>query len=427
MKGTHVNLVRNRNFMVLLFATFTSQFGDILRVMALTYWVFVGSGSSPVARAVQLLLFFLPSVVLSPLAGVFSDRWDRRHIMIASDLLRALISGGLVIAILFHSLALTFVLIILGSTVTVFFEPARFSLLPQVVKVPGDLTRANSLVEAGSQILAILGPGVATLLYFALGGSWAFALDAASFLVSALAIRIIRFNAPVEEESEEETASSYKQIWKDALFGLSYLCRTPAALFFLLTTLGLTITATTNQVGLLFLITLALKRPVSDLAWVFTVSAAAQLLTALVVTVFAKRLKPARMLVLSMAIIACTQVGMGLAPNTIILVFWVLLGALANAPYSIAYDTVLQQSVEASVMGRVYGVISSLESGVRMLILGAAAVTILQIGPRISITGAGVLGMACALIGALALLPAIRRQELMQMSSREPALPVADA
>ena len=414
-----MHILRNRKFLTLLVAIFTSQFGDTLRVMSLTYWVFIGSNESPFARLAQILLIVIPSIVLSPVAGVLSDRWNRRHIIIASDVLRAFVSCGLVVAIVFQVLPLTFLLIALGATITVFFEPARFSFLPQVVDNPDDLIQANSLVETGTQALSVLGPGIATLIYFSLGGGWAFALDALTFIISALAINLIRFDIPNDVETVETSPETDHSFVKEAIYGVNYLFRTPATAFFLLTTLGLTITSAANQISILFLIAQALRQPISTLGWVYTISAFAQLLSAIVVTLFAKRINPSKMLVLAMAMISITQVGIGLAPNIFILVIWVLLGTLANAPYSISYDTVLQQAVDEAIMGRVYGVISAIESSARIVVLGTSALAITYIGPRISLVSAGMLGLGCAVIGGTSLIPAMRAQSGQQQTSQK--------
>ncbi len=418
-----MSLFQNRKFLVLLFANSASDFGDLLRVMALTFWIFTDSGASPWLRALQLMLVFLPSVLLSPLAGTLSDRFDRRILMLVADIIRALVSGALMWAFLLHSIGTALVLIMLGEVLAVFFAPARFSLVPYVVGNSTQLLRANGISDTVLRTLSIIGPGAATLIYFSLGAGWAFSIDALTFLISAAAISTISIaQLRPEDETTPETTPAIKQIWDDMVVGIVYLMRNPVTLFFLITTLGLTITSATNQVSLIFLITKELHQPLSSLAWVFAVSSAAQLVTGVFVTIMSKHFKAGWMLVIAMAVMALTQLGMGLAPNLLILIIWVLIGAFANAPYSIAYDTVLQQSVDEIMMGRVYGVMMAVDSALRLAIFASAALVIQQVGARQSTIGAGFLGLACAVVGITALLPAISHREKVQQQADMVAL-----
>ncbi len=404
-----MNLLRNRNFLLLTIGAFASSFGDLLRAMALTYWILQGSQGSPLARTVQLVLGVLPALLLGPLAGVFSDRWNKRRIMLLSDLLRMLISLGLMAAFAWHSLTLTYVCIVTSAAIAVFFEPARFSLVRTVVKDASDLSRANALTESGMRLLTLLGPATATAIYFVAGGAWAFAIDSVTFGVSALTVFAVHLDSTAIRPEVDEEHISISAFWREALAGFSYLRGNVALMLFMVTTTGLMLTATTNQVSLVFLLIDALHRPASDLAWVLAVSGGAQMVAALAVAALGKRIRPAPLLVGCMAAIAVSQIGMGLAPTALVFGIWVLLGALVNAPYSIAYDTTLQQTVEEQYMGRVYSLDSAIGSGLNLLILSSAGILTATIGPRFAVTGAGLLSLVFAGVGFLGFLPAMRR------------------
>lgn len=408
-------LKNDTNYLALVTATFLSSVGDTLRVLAITFWVLEGSGYSPLARAVVLLAGVLPPLLLGPVAGIFVDRWDRRAIMVTADLLRAGLSLGLLVSFVAQSLPLTLVCVALSGVVAQFFDPSRFALLPKLVQNPRDLTRANSIIETGLRAVGIFTPPLAALIYFQLGGAWAFAIDALSFLASALVTSLIRVEPP--PALERGAPFRLGQFLADARDGLGYLRGHAAARFFILTTTGLTVTSNINQVGLIFLITLALQLPAADLAWVFSVNGIAQVVAAVVVGIFARRIKPAPLLVGALAVMALTQFGMGLAPNLAWLALWVFVGAIANAPYSIAFDTVLQQTIDEAYLGRVYGLWDAVDAALRVLVIGVAGYAIALFGPRGAIVGAGVVGLFCVAIGYLKLLPALRQHPPAPISS----------
>jgi len=89
-----------RTFMIIWFGQLISTLGSSLTGFALGVWIYEQTGS-PTLFAVNLFVYFLPRVILSPFAGVLADRFDRRVMMLISDAVAAL--ATLTIAILFFS------------------------------------------------------------------------------------------------------------------------------------------------------------------------------------------------------------------------------------------------------------------------------------------------------------------------------------
>jgi predicted MFS family arabinose efflux permease len=139
----------------------------------------------------------LPVVLIGPLAGVFVDRWDKRRTMLAMDAGRAALlvlltlTAGVLRLPAWASLSTIYMIVALATICTQFFAPARLVLLNDVV-APPDLTRASSLQQATINLAPILGPALAAPIFFGLGARWALLLDAFSFLVSFLAILLLR-------------------------------------------------------------------------------------------------------------------------------------------------------------------------------------------------------------------------------------------
>lgn len=168
-----------------------SQFGDRIHQIAVLWWALNSRGHLLDAGWVMVATT-LPAVLLSPVAGALADRVDRRGLMLACDIGRALITG--VLAAIAVSGGLTLPLLI-GASVALsalgaLFTPASMALVPDLVP-PADLVKAGSLQELTIQMATLLGPPLGGLLVALLGTSAAFGCNGLSFLVSALALAAI--------------------------------------------------------------------------------------------------------------------------------------------------------------------------------------------------------------------------------------------
>src|SRR5207342_3928409 len=144
------------------------------------------------------LVFFaatLPNLLLSPIAGTFVDRWDRKEVMVVSDLLRAALVLVLPIAAV-TNIILVYPLIFLVTTISVFFRPARVAILPRIVPEE-DLLSANSAMWVGETIADVVGYPVAAIFVTTLGRlvPLAFWVDAVTYLASAALISTIVYSA----------------------------------------------------------------------------------------------------------------------------------------------------------------------------------------------------------------------------------------
>ncbi|MBO8086584.1 MAG: MFS transporter [Marichromatium sp.] len=169
-----------------------SQIGDRVHSLALIWLVYHWSGSAS-AVGVILIATSLPGILVAPLAGMVCDRYPRRLVMICADLVRALVVGAL--AWLAHGGALALPELIAATVVisiaSAFFNPAALAMVPGLV-APAALLRAN----AASQLLvgasAVAGPLFGSALIALIGVALAFAINAVSFLLSALFIVSVR-------------------------------------------------------------------------------------------------------------------------------------------------------------------------------------------------------------------------------------------
>jgi MFS family permease len=165
-----------------------SQWGDIFATVALSLLVFDLTGSALGVSAV-ILAEILPVLLLAPLAGTLVDRLPRMRVMITADLLRAGLAGSLVLAS--GNVVAVYVIAFGLSVGAVLFNPAASSALPALVD-DEELIAANSGIWTAAVLSQIALAPAAGVLYATFGARPAFALNAASFLVSAAVLARLR-------------------------------------------------------------------------------------------------------------------------------------------------------------------------------------------------------------------------------------------
>ena len=175
----------NRNFFYLLKGQLVSQIGDKFHYIALSFWVLKTTGSSAKMGAV-LAASLIPSLVLGFFSGAFVDRYNRKIIIVGTDLLRGVIIAFF--AILFYLEIMNFYMILLMQALlsvnAAFFDPAIPSVIPQIVNEK-DLAAANSKHQFVNGFSFIAGAFLAGIFISAFGYLWVFIINAVSFIVSA--------------------------------------------------------------------------------------------------------------------------------------------------------------------------------------------------------------------------------------------------
>jgi MFS family permease len=205
--------LRIRDFALLWAGAAVSLAGDGVYVVALAWQVYELS-DSPTALSLVGVAWTAPLGLFVLLGGVVSDRFSRRRIMIAADLVRTAAAATVAVLSLsgvielWHLIALA-ALFGIGEA---FFGPAFMSIVPQIV--PRELLlQANSLDQFIRPFaFLLLGPAIGGWLVAAAGPGWAFALDACTFLVSAGAILLIRHQGAVRDDASERGASMLREL-----------------------------------------------------------------------------------------------------------------------------------------------------------------------------------------------------------------------
>ncbi len=185
-----------RPFRRLWLAGLISQSGDRIHQVALLWWA-TEKTHSPAVAGTLLMVSTLPLVLLSPLAGWLADHWGRRPVMVVADVLRLLLTGVMTAALLTDRLTVNgaVALSLLMAMGGALFNPASMAIIPDVVTDESQLPQANSWQELNAQLTGVLGPAAGGLIVAAIGVAASFALNAASFVLSAVLLLQMRLPA----------------------------------------------------------------------------------------------------------------------------------------------------------------------------------------------------------------------------------------
>ncbi len=206
------HVLTSRNFRLLWLGQAVSTFGDKFTEIAIPIFVFNLTGSA-MQLGVAFLVQTLAALIFGLYAGVMADRWNRQRTMIGTDILRAVIIMAvlgipLLDTTLEVQLTLLYVLGFAAAAVKQFFIPAKVATIPDTVS-ESQLVSANSWDQATATLVGFFGFAVAGAIIGLLGTSVAFAVDAGTFLLSAMFISLMRL--PKDDTAVSETDEPVKK------------------------------------------------------------------------------------------------------------------------------------------------------------------------------------------------------------------------
>ena len=186
------SLWQNREFRIVLGGQAVSAFGDAISLTVLPLLVVALTGSG-IAMGIVGALQLLPDLLLGLPAGALADRWDRRRMIIVADLGRALLTALIPLSVLLGWPTMGVILLVTFpiNALRVVFLAAWTAVMPSIVGVD-QVGRASGFAEAIFSASFVIGPAVAGVAVAVLGPGPTLALDAASFVFSAVSLMLIR-------------------------------------------------------------------------------------------------------------------------------------------------------------------------------------------------------------------------------------------
>ena len=217
-----MNLFRERAYRRLWAGQAVAQVGDYVFSTTLMLWIATtllhDRPYAPAVSSAALVISAAVSVLVAPIAGVFVDRWDKVRVALTADLLRfgiGVVFVGLPFLVgvdpLWCVLGIAGVLATAQAVASVFFDPARFVIVADVVAAD-QRGQAASMTQASTAVAVILGPSLGAIVFVQVGPALSFAINAVTFLVSYAAIRSVPKVATATEVSPPRARSFGREL-----------------------------------------------------------------------------------------------------------------------------------------------------------------------------------------------------------------------
>jgi len=368
LNHSYVRLATNGPFSAMWLGQVVSSLGDRVHQVALVFLVARATNYSPLALGVVFAAMTVPNFLVGPLAGALVDRWDRKRVMVGSDLIRAGIvclipvASGINIVVV---VGLVFVL----AAVSSFFRPARAAALPQVVP-DEDLLTANSAMWIADTASDLVGYSLGGLFVAFLGSSLALAfwIDGASYLASAALVAAVVIPPLVRpasgagasgEASGEAAPSAPTSVRTEMAEGWRFL-RAETVL------LATTVQAAVAEYGVgalmalspLLIASLAVGGTDAAAAYGFFEGAMGLGLVAggIVLGGLAARLPKGPAIIVAFTAFGLALVAFAATGNLIVAMVLAATFGVANAAFSVPSQTLFQQRTPGEMLGRVVAI-----------------------------------------------------------------------
>lgn len=405
--------LQERDFALLTGGSLVSQLGDGFFYVALAWQVYQIS-NVPTALSLVGLAWTLPLLLFVLIGGVFSDRYDRRWLMIGADLVRAAAIGLMGVLSVLGLLELWHVVVLIAfvGLGDAFFNPASTAIVPDLL--PEDqLPSANALQGLVRPFtVRLMGPAIGGFTVAAIGPGSAFLADAASFLVSAVAILAIA--APARREVADH---GVRQTIMEVREGMAFVRATPWIWATLVSAmLSLLVFVGPEQVLLPFLVKNRLGLDASALGAIFAVGGVGSVLTAITVGQLGQPRRRVTTMYVSWSVGVLLIGGFGLMTELWHALVLSAVGASLFELGTIIWTTMLQQLVPRELLGRVSSLDWLVSAGLVPISYALTGPVAGAIGPKRTLVVAGITG--AVLMGALLFYPGVRDPE--RIASADP-------
>lgn len=425
----YLQLLReNRDYARLWVAQAISLLGDWFNTVVLFALVAAYSPAETqgIALSGLLLARFLPPLIVGPYAGVLVDRFNRKRLLIVSDLLRA------VTVLLFllvrgpEQLWLVYTLTVIQWTFSAVFEPGRSALIPSLVG-RDDLVRANTLGSVTWSVMLAAGAAIGGLVAGSFGTAFALIVDSLSFLLSALFISQIRLNSNSLPDSligaaarqDDRSRTSFRE-------GIRYLAAHLDTAAVLLIKLG----GSVGNIDLLLTIYATVYFPLGDNGtWSLGILWSAFGVGAIIGPIVLNRFNDGtvrimrRLILIGYVWIALGWLLFGLAPSLPIAAAAIAVKAMGSSIYWTYSSVIIQKSVDDDYLGRVFAIDQAgfqLSTVISVIIVGAVVDAIGRENARAVSYGTALVSLIPLAAWAV-LVPMLERRETARTPSVEGA------
>ena len=379
-----VSVIRNRDFACLWIGQIVSNLGDevaMFGIFAIILYLWHGTSTDIMYF---LIAISLPVLILGPVAGVFVDRWNRKKIMIAADIIRAALAFLLAFA---NTLLLMVVLIFGISVVSRFFYPARNAVIPTIVGNE-ELVEANSLSQMTYIIGTLLGPAIGTGMVMLFDYTSVFIFDAATYLFSALMISLMVYSGDAHKDKGSRT-SGFSEFRK----GLAYIRRHSGVKFITFFFAGVMIIFGGLNIAYSIYVRDALHLGIAGFAVLEILFGAGSIIGTLLAGIIAGRIRELVMVFAGLLGMGASLFVLGLFPALTVVYPAVIFAGGCAMMVNVPTNAILQRIVTDKYRGRVFGVIGAVMQAFTILsfMLFGVVLSIFDVVSTVFFLGVGLL------------------------------------
>ena len=393
----YLSLLRNQNFLKIWIAQLTSQLAANLLNFALIIRVYELAAQTPYANiAVSLLIlaFGVPSVVFAVLAGAYVDHWDRKKVLIVTNVVRAI----LVLGFLFieSNLLLVYLLVFAISVFSQFFTPAEGAALPRLVKKSQFLS-ANSLFLFTLYSSFVLGYSLAGPIVALWGPNAVYYVTSGAFAVAA--ILCIGLPSLRAETSAKPIKEINKEVFSTIRTSFHEIITDPGLIFPIIN-----LTIAQAMLGVLAVLAPAIAllvfgESLAQVSFMLIIPAAlGMVIGAVIVGKYLKLTKKTTVINVGIAMASIMLVSLSFEPALRELRFFGLIVAsislvlgIANGLVSVSAQTLLQLNSTDEARGKIFGTLNMMMNVAAILPVLLAGITADLVSPLKVLTGAGIL------------------------------------
>lgn len=330
---------------------------------------------------------------LGPVGGALADRWDRRTVMRACAAGQA--AAIALVAVTLPPIPLLAMLVAAEALLATAFNPASSSCVPQLVD-ESQLSRANSMLGTAFNVQTAAGPALGGLLVGLGGTRTAFAVDAATFIVSALLLSRLPSLRPTHPQAGG--------IWASTRDGGRYVARSRALRSFIVGSVVFVAFAAIDNVALVFLVEGPLRGSASAYGLVQACFGIGMLIASLGLSTRWRAPAAGSLVVAGAGATAAGSLLTAAAPSLTAAGGAQAVAGVGNGVEIVATNTYIQQLVPTQMLGRVFGAVGTAAQVGSSLAYAAGAPLVAGAGPRGAFTVAG----AGTIVGLFILLRGIR-------------------
>ena len=383
----------NRNYRFLWSGQIVSEIGDNFNNIAVFALAMDLTHSGMVVTGI-LLARAIPAITMGPVAGVLLDRFDRRQIMIASDLIRAVVALGFLLSVTTHRVWVLYAFSALLMAASPFFSAGRSAILPTIANAR-EIHTANSLTQTTQwmnlTVGAFLGATVVALSY-----KWAFIFNALSFVFSAWCIGHLRapdehgFRAPHRAHPRQQQP----RLFDEYLEGLRYMRSVPLVLGIALLSVGWATGGGAAQILFTLFGEVVFNRGAGGIGMIWGCAGLGLLLGGIFANWLGRRLsfRAYKLIVfVNFVVYGVTYVAFSLARNFYFVLVFIFLSRTVMAINSVLNYSYLLHAVANRYRGRVFSTIDTFTWAMMMASMMGAGIASMRYDPRIIGTAAGLL------------------------------------